>query len=60
MRPTLPNEVNGAIKHLMRRDVKNTRDSRLRRLINLQKKQDVAIEALSEEEIKKQLAALDE
>lgn len=40
----LPNELNGAIQHLMRRDVKQTRNSRLRRLINLQKKQDKLLE----------------
>jgi hypothetical protein len=37
--PTLPNEVNSAIQHLMRRDVKLTRNSRLKRLIKTQKKQ---------------------
>lgn len=34
--PTLPNEVNSAIQHLMRRGVKQTRSSRIKRLIKLQ------------------------
>jgi hypothetical protein len=38
--PTLPNEVNGSIQHLLRRGVKQTRSSRLKRLLKVQKRQE--------------------
>lgn len=40
MIPIIPNEVNSKIQHLVRRGVKMTRSSRLKRLIQTKKKQD--------------------
>lgn len=41
--PVLPNEVNDSIKHLLRRGVKQTRSSRLKRLLKTQKKQEMLL-----------------
>ena len=41
--PVLPNEVNDSIQHLLRRGVKQTRSSRLKRLLKTQKKQEMLL-----------------